>query len=150
MPSRQLLAFQIGCWAALVSAAVHLAGHIIGPQPTTPAEATVLQVASNVVLQLPGASRSLMDLFSGFSLALALFLAFWGGLGLMLARRARHDGPLMYAVARTMAGAAVILLVISLTDWFIVPSVCIAMMAISFAVAAVRAPDMGSGLGSQP
>jgi hypothetical protein len=140
MPARQLLAFQIGCWTAFVTAALHLTGHLIGPRPTTPAEAAVFQVASTVVLELPGASRSLMDLLSGFSLAFALFLAFWGGLGLMLVRRARHDGPLMSAVARTMAGAAVVLLVISLSDWFLIPSLCIAMMAISFAVSAVRAP----------
>lgn len=140
MAPRQVLAFQIGCWTAFVTAALHLAGHVAGMQPVTPDEVRVIAAASEAVLALPGATRSILDLFDGFSLTFTLFLAFWGGLGLMILRRGRDDADLMYAVARTMAGAGVVLLVISLSYWFLIPSLCAAMIAVSFGVASVRAP----------
>jgi hypothetical protein len=58
----------------------------------------------------------------------------------MIQTRGREDAVLMHSVSRAMAGAAAVLLVISLTYWFLVPALASAFMAISFAVAAVKAP----------
>jgi hypothetical protein len=141
MPHRQVLAFRVGCWATILTAVMHMAGHVAGMQPTSPEEARVIAAASERVLALPGATRSIMDLFGGMGLAFSLLLSLWGGLGLIVIKRAGDDTALMYAVARAMAGAAAALLVISLSYWFLIPSMCAALMAISFGVSAVRAPE---------
>jgi len=46
----------------------------------------------------------------------------------------------MYGVARTFAVASVVLLAISLLQFFIVPTMAIAVMALCFLVASVEAP----------
>jgi hypothetical protein len=143
MPRRQLLAFQIGCWVTILTAVIHLAGIVFSGdmQGTTPDEVELLRLATTVRIEMPGGQqRTLMDFMSGFSLHFALSLALWGGLGLIVQRRGRDDDALMYAVARAMAGAAAALLVICLTYFFLIPSLFVALMAISFAISAVRAP----------
>jgi hypothetical protein len=146
MPQRQLFAFQIGCWATILTAVVHLLGIVLGGgmQPTTPEETELIRQATTVAIDLPGGQRRvLMDFVNGFSLHFSLSLALWGGLGLIVQRRGRNDDALMYAVARAMAGAAAALLVICLTYFFLIPSLFVALMAISFAISAVRAPSTG-------
>jgi len=146
MPRRQLVAFQIGCWVTILTGVVHLLGIVLGGgmQASNPQEAELIRQATTVTMALPGGQhRVLMDFVNGFSLHFALSLALWGGLGLIIQRRGRNDDALMYAAARAMAGAAVALLAICLTYFFLIPSLFVALMAISFAISAVRAPEAG-------
>lgn len=140
MPRRQLLAFRIGCWAAFATAALHLVGHFQGPMPPeTPDQETLLRLLTTVTFALPGASeRTTMELMNGFSLSFSVLLGLTGAIGLIVLKRGTGDPTLFYAVARALAGGSAVLLVISLSYWFLIPSVCIAMMAISFAVSAVK------------
>jgi hypothetical protein len=142
MPQRQLTLFTIGCWVAIITAAVHLSGQIFGPQP--PADDTerqLIDLATNYRTIMPGGdARSLMDFLNGFSLSFSVFLALVGGLGLIISKRGRDDGRLMLAVSRAIAGAGVVLVVISLTHWFIIPSMMLALMTFCFLFAAVQPP----------
>ena len=143
MPARQLLIFKIGCIAAIVTALLHLVGHVSGtPPPSNETEAKLMDLAMNYKATLPGgAQRSLMDLQIGFSLSYALFLAMIGGAGLVVRRRASGDPLLMLAVARTFAGGGAVLLAISLTYFFIIPTMCIAFVTVCFAIASVASPE---------
>jgi len=103
--------------------------------------AWVAELVGGTPISLPGgAERTLFDVLSGFSLAFSLLLATWGGVGLAVSRRGETDPSLVYAVARVMAGGAVVLLVLSLLKWGIGPSIPLALLAVSFTLAAVRAP----------
>jgi hypothetical protein len=140
MAQRQIALFTIGCWGLLVTAVVHLVGHVSGPAPpTNEVEAQLLDVAGSYQFALPGGGRrSLMDFVTGFSLAFSLLVATLGAAGLMV--RKRGDVVLVASTARVLAGALVALLVISLTHWFIVPTLFIAFSALCFVLAAVPKP----------
>jgi hypothetical protein len=142
VPFRQLMVFRIGCIAAVITAVVHLIGHVLGPQaPVNGTERELVRLATTYEFQLPGgASRSLMDFMDGFSLAFAVLLASLGGAGYVVQKRAAADPLLLLAVARTFAAAGVVLVVISLTHFFIVPTVFMALITFCFALASVKAP----------
>lgn len=142
MPARQLLVFKIGCIAALLTAMLHMAGHLSGPSaPMNETEVKLMDLATNYKVTFPGgAQRSLMDLQAGFSLSFAVFLATISGTGLVVKRRASGDAVLMLAVARAFAGAGLVLLAISLTYFFIIPTMCIAFVTVCFAIASVASP----------
>jgi hypothetical protein len=142
MPPRQLWLFKFGCWLTIATAVLHLAVHLAGPPaPSNDTEQRLWDLATTYRFALAGgAERSLMDMANGFSLIVALLLATLGGIGLIVEKRAHQDRALMSATARMMAVSAVVMLGISLTNFFIVPSLCLAMMAVCFIVASVEAP----------
>jgi hypothetical protein len=142
MPYRQLMVFRIGCIAAVLTAAVHLVGHLLGPQPpANDIERELVTLATTYEFQLPGgASRSLMDFMDGFSLMFSVLLAALGGVGYLVEKRAAGDALLMAGVARVLAGASAVALVITLTHFFIVPALLMALVAVCFAIASVKAP----------
>jgi hypothetical protein len=143
MPRRQEMVFRIGCIAALLTAALHMVGHLLGPQaPANDTERQLLDLMTSYRFALPGgASRSILEFQTGFSLVFALFLATVGGVGLVVRQRASHDPALALAVARVFALSMAVLLVISLTHFFIIPTICIALVAVCFAIASVSAPE---------
>ena len=120
-------------------------GHASGTQPpANETERQLLELMATYRFPFPGGtSRSLLELQSGFSLAFALLLATIGGTGLVVQKRAATDPAIVLAVARVFALSAAILLVISLTHFFIIPTMCIALVAVSFAIASVAAPEAG-------
>jgi hypothetical protein len=134
----QLRFFKIGCWGAVITAAVHLIGFVTTPpQASNETEQVLLDMAHSYQFPLPGTTRSLMELFDGFSLAFALFLGTIAGLGFVIARRGADDPVLMMAVTRTLASFSLVLMVISIWHWFLVPTIFIAVMAFGFVLAAV-------------
>jgi hypothetical protein len=142
MPHRQLVIFRIGCWAAILTAMLHVAAHIKGlPPPETEHEQVIRDQMETLQIELPGGGRrALAEFMAGYSLALPLFLVTIGTVGLMLQKRALSDPVLLIAVARVFAFATIGLLIISLTHWFIVPTICIAFFALCFVLSSVRQP----------
>ena len=136
---RQLRFFKFGCWAAAITAAVHLVGFVSGGlQPANEVEQALLDTARNYQFPLPGGTRrSLMDITDGFSLSFALFLATIAGLGFLIARRGVGDPVLMTSATRTLAAFSLVLFVISLWYWFLIPTLFIATVALGFVLAAV-------------
>ena len=136
---RQLRFFKFGCWAAAITAVVHLVGFVSGGlQPANDTEQALLDTARNYQFPLPGGTRrSLMDITDGFSLSFALFLATIAGLGFLIARRGAGDPVLMTSATRTLAAFSLVLFVISLWYWFLIPTLFIATVALGFVLAAV-------------
>ena len=87
----------------MVTAIVHLAGHIAGPPAATnDTERQLLEVMTTYRFQFPGgAERTMMQMMNGFSLILSVLFAGLGAMGLVVAKRGQHDAQLMYAAART-------------------------------------------------
>jgi len=136
---RQLRFFKFGCWAAAMTAVVHMVGFVSGGlQPANEVEQALLDTARNYQFPLPGGTRrSLMDITDGFSLSFALFLATIAGLGFLIARRGVGDPVLMTSATRTLAAFSLVLFVISLWYWFLIPTLFIATVALGFVLAAV-------------
>jgi hypothetical protein len=142
MGHRQLVIFRIGCWAAILTAALQAYVHVRPPSaPQSEEHRILMDTAESLQFELPGGgSRSLMELMRGYGLSFTVLLAVVGGSGLMIAKRGRTDEILMLGVARVFAAGGVALLVISYTHWYIIPTMCIAFFALCFALASVRPP----------
>jgi hypothetical protein len=140
MRDRQLMFFKFGCWSAAITAAVHMIGVLAGPQPpANETEQVLLDLAKSYQFPLPGGGRrSLMEFMDGFSLSFALFMATVGGIGLLVARRGADDPVLMTAITRALAGFSVVLFVISLTHFFLIPTLFIGVTALGFILAALQ------------
>jgi hypothetical protein len=143
MGHRQLVIFRIGCWAAILTAVLHTAAHIHGLlAPQSEDHRILLDTAEALQFELAGGgSRSLLEFTRGYSLSFALFLAVMGGTGLIVAKRGRSDEVLMSAVSRVFAAGSAALLVVSLTHWFILPTIAIAFFTLCFALTSVARPQ---------
>lgn len=139
MPPRQVWIYTFACWVALVTAAVVMVGHVSGPPPAANAtEQQILDLMTNYYFAMPGGSeRSMHDVLNGFSLLFVTTLATLGAVGLMVQKRGKDDPVLVRGVARACALGSLVMLVISLTHFFIIPTLFIGLMTVSFAVASV-------------
>jgi hypothetical protein len=135
MSPRQKLFLQIGCYLALATAAVHMIGQISGPQSENEAEKQVLDLMRTTKIALPGASRSMMEMFEGFGLIFVTFLATSAGIGLIVARRGAADPILAKAIMRALAGAFLVAMAISISKFFLIPTVCLGLIALFFVAA---------------
>jgi len=143
MPPRQLWLFKLGCWIAFLAAAVHIAGQLANPwQAQNDTERQLLALATGYHFTLPGGtSRTFMDFMQGFGWSFALFVATMGAVGLVGASRGRTDAALTRGVARVLAAAGALLVVISLVDFFLVPTAFVLAMTVCFTLASVKAPE---------
>jgi hypothetical protein len=142
MSPRQLWLFKLGCWVAWAMAAGHVAAVVALPMAAPGVgNGEAVAAAAGVSLTFPdGTLRTLGDLLTGFSLAYALLAAAVGGIGLAAVRRGRGDAALMADIARALAIVCLALLLISLTHFFLVPTLIVAVMLVCFTLAAVRGP----------
>jgi hypothetical protein len=141
----QKTAFKVGCYAAIATALLHMTGVFLEPLPANDTERQLHELASTYKFPLPGGpSRTMLEITSGFSLVYALMLALTGGLGLIVSRRAAYDDLLFVATARALAGGYIVLLAISVTHFFLIPTTCTAVIALSFAIAAFGRPTAAS------
>jgi hypothetical protein len=133
----QRLWFKAGCWAALVTAVVHLMGHVAGPQPpANETERQLLALYEGYRFALPGgAKRSLAEFMSGFSLTFSVFLAMLGGLNLLVVRRAADDAALMQVLTRLDVACGVTMVAIGLTHFFIIPTTFLGIVTLCFVAA---------------
>ena len=59
MRDRQVIFLKIGCWAAAITAAVHMVGVLAGPQPpANETEKVLLDLAESYQFPLPGGAES--------------------------------------------------------------------------------------------
>lgn len=135
MTPRQKLFLQIGCYLALLTAALHMFGQVAGPEPENEAEKAVLDFMRNTKLELPGATRTLMQMMNGFGLIFVTFLATSAGIGFIVVRRGAADPMLANAIVRSLAGAFVVMTLVSITNFFIIPTACLASVALCFVAA---------------
>jgi hypothetical protein len=136
MPKRQRVFFNVGCYAALLTASLHMIGHMQGPpRPANETEATLFTLMTTYVLDIAGTRLTLKTLTTGYSLMFSLFLVWIAVLGLFVLRRGAPD--LVTDVARWNALFMAALLVLSATHFPLPPTVCIAVMLVGFVGSAV-------------
>ena len=136
MSKLPLVAFRVGAWTSILTALVHLAGHVAGPQsPKNETEARLTELMTGYAFALPGAPhRTMMEFFDGFSLTFTVFLALTGILALAIAK-SRGAVPELYRfTAIALAGTYGILFGVSLKYFFLAPTVCLGIAFLAFAV----------------
>ncbi|HEY7575856.1 MAG TPA: hypothetical protein VIB08_11865 [Thermoanaerobaculia bacterium] len=141
MTKRQRVFFWIGAWACLVTAAIHLVGHFAPPPPpanTTEAELWRLLTTYEKDFGA-GFSRTTADFLKGFSLCFSLFLLWAGAWSLLSLRRGAADPAWLRRVVLFNALFSAALLAVSLTYFFLPPIVCVAVIFLGCAGAALPA-----------
>lgn len=138
MTKPQRVLFRTGAIASLVTSGFHLVGHFSEPQvPTDENGRLLFELVRTYRMDMMGSERTMWDLLSGFSLAFSLFLFFIGFLGLVLVRRLREDAPTMRVITLLSVLATGGLLAVSVTYWFLAPTVCLAVATLGYAGALV-------------
>lgn len=130
--------FLSGCWALVVTGAMHALGHVqMMHMPMQGANATETQL-----LQLmrsyrdEGTGRTTLELMLGFSLLFTILCAGLGVLGILSARKGGWN-PL---VARFIGTMAALMLTTSLLYFFVIPSTCLGIAFGLLAVSLVMKP----------
>jgi hypothetical protein len=139
MTKRQRIFFRIGAWASVATGGIHLFGHFAPrPTPANGTEAMLRHLLTTYHTDLgAGFSRTTMDFLKGFSLSFALFLLWVGVLSLLALRRAAQGAAWLHRVSLVNAILAAGLLAISLIYFFLPPIVCVAVVFLGFAGAAL-------------
>jgi hypothetical protein len=128
------LFFKIGGWAFIASSVVHMIGQSQGMgDAANEQERQLIDLMTNYRIPLPGAQRSMLELFDGLGLAFSTFLLFAGLAALVAARRQTVADLRTSAILN--AGLAGIGLGISLVKFFLIPQVCFAVIFLSFVAA---------------
>jgi len=123
--------FRSGATVFLVFALAHLAGHFQESPPANDTERTLLELMRRYSFPLPGATRTMWDLFSGFSLMMSAQSAALGLLAWLVEPSRR--------MALVFATAAAVFTAISVAYFFAIPTACLVLAALLFALAAWRA-----------
>lgn len=142
MPPRQVWLFRVGCWVAIGVAVLQVLAHVIGIlQPSNDIERQLVTLATEVPFAFPfGVSRTMMQVLAGSWLSFTVVLATLGTAGLVVAKRGHQDPFLVGGVARAFAIGGAALMALSLIDFFLVPTMCLALMTLCFALAGVENP----------
>jgi uncharacterized membrane protein len=138
MLPRQRLALRVAAVFALLTAATHLVGEFLGFQSDIPAEQELIRQATTVRMRLPGGTeRTMMNLIDGFGLVFVIFAAVTAAIAFLVARRASSDPALANAIARMLAAAYIVLTVVSITKFFIIPTVSVGAVALALIAAII-------------
>jgi hypothetical protein len=136
-PPRQVWLFELGCWTAFATAAVHLAGHVLASGAGHDTAVSVERLSGALFL-VPGQDPPSPDqVAGGFSLALSLLLGTLAAAGVAVGKRGHEDPTLLRGVAKAYAVGGAVLLVVSILMFFSLQTFFIAAMALCFALASV-------------
>jgi hypothetical protein len=131
--------FRIGSWGCVAAAAIHTLGQLTPrPTPQNPTEETLLKLLNTYQKNYgAGFHRSMSDFLNGFSISFAVLLVWVGVLCILTLRRHQADARFMRTVASVCAVFAGAVLAVSAVYFFLPPTVCLAVVFLGFAGAAL-------------
>jgi hypothetical protein len=131
----------LGAWSLIVTGAVHAAAVAAGAAAATPpAELAARRAMAATRVAVAGLDRTLWQLFTGFSLAMALFILGLGALNLLVLRRAPHLFLNSRAALVLNLGIVLPALVLSVLFFPPPPIVLLALGGVAFGYALVCPP----------
>jgi hypothetical protein len=108
------------------------------PAPQDPTEETLLKLLTTYQKNYgAGFHRTTSDFLRGFNLCFSLFLAWVGALCILIARRHQADAAFMLTISRVGAIFAAGALAVSVANFFLPPTVCLAVIFLGFAGASI-------------
>lgn len=134
-----MIYFKIGCWLLLATFVLHTFGHFAGGlQPSNDEEMQLLDLMTNYKIQLGTDSITMMGLQKGFSLCVSLLFLWSGTIGLYLAANSAIPAASLKRISLIYIGMLLIATVISITYFFLVPTVCNILCLLSFVIASFQ------------
>lgn len=128
--------FLAGCVVLLLMAVAHFAASFQQPPPRDETERQLLELITAYRMDLEGTPRSMMEIFKGFSHFFEVASFGMALTGLMLAIGSVRDARVLRRVSIAYVVTLGFGLVISLTHWFIVPTLFLGAAMVLFAVSA--------------
>ncbi len=131
----------VAAWALLVTGVGHTVLVVVSAVSETPRDQLdVRQAMVETTTRVAGLDRSLWQLFSGFSLVMALLLVGFGALNLLLVRR--HPGVLLESRAVLWLDLAVVLTALGIAVRLLpAPPIVLLGLAVVAVVVALSRPD---------
>lgn len=132
--------FKTGSWLLLITFSLHTFGHFAGGlQATNDTEKQLLDLMINYKMQLGSDTITMMGLQKGFSLCFSILFLWSGSLGLYLSSKKVGIAPsILRTVSIFYALILILTAVISITYFFLIPTLCIVICLICFALASLR------------
>lgn len=131
-----LVLYRVGAWCWLVTGIGHLIGEVLLRPPSSPAGAAM----ADHYVDMLGLRRSLMELMTGFGVAMGLAIALAGVLFLLIARLAADAPERARTAAFAGLAASAILLALALAVLPPPPIVTFTLASLAFAAALVVTP----------
>ncbi len=129
--------FIAGCMVLLLMAVAHFAGSLQQPPARDETERQLLDLMENYRMDLAGTPRSMMEVLKGFSHFFEVAALGMALTGLMVATGSVRDARVLRRVSIAYVVTLALGLAISVTHWFIVPTVFLGAAMVLFAVSAV-------------
>lgn len=131
-----MIFFRIGCYILIATCFLHLIGHFQAAVPTNDTEKQLLELMANYQIDVGnGDTITMQGLQKGFSLFFSLFFLWSGSLSLFLSYQLREQKGLIKNISHINTISLVIGTGISLVYFFLIPTTCIGLALLSFAIA---------------
>ncbi len=131
-----MIFFRIGCYTLIATCFLHLIGHFQVAVPTNDTEKQLLELMANYKIDVGnGDTITMQGLQKGFSLFFSLFFLWSGSLSLFLSYQLREQKGLVKNISRINTISLSIGTGVSLAYFFLIPTVCITLALVSFAIA---------------
>ncbi|WP_110518998.1 LIC_13387 family protein [Herpetosiphon llansteffanensis] len=122
---------KLGAWIFMIVGLGHLYFQLF----KTAADSSAASQLQQIEVQLPGAQRSMLQLNSGFSLAMGYLLIGYGVLNLLILRALGNEPARLRAIWRFNSAVSLGLAVLSLRYFFIFPSSSFTITTVLYALA---------------
>jgi len=134
---RQLRSFRTGCALWILTGLLQAAGYFVGrPDPSGEEQAALFSLFDGLAIPMGGVSRTLGQVYDGYSLSFALLVFLLGFLGFLWLRIPGAPDSILRRVAGMNAVGALALFLVGLPRFPVPPLACFAAVAIAFALAA--------------
>ncbi len=139
--------FIAACVVCFLTFAAHSAAHLRGPgAPQNDTERQLVDLMSSYKMALPGGSRTMMELYGGFSWHYAVSFLGIAAVGAAILPRAKADPSLLRLLSILFAGTTGVYLAISIMCFFLIPTTFAGLATVLFIAAAWASPGRDTGV----
>jgi len=135
-----MLFFRIGSYLLLITGVLHTIGQLQGLKPQNETEKQLINLMTNYEMHIGSETVTMMGLFTGFDWFFTLLLFWTGALSLILSYKLK-DHPALKTVSLLNAVGLALGLVLCIKFFFSIPTICVSLCFLSFALATWRLPS---------
>ena len=134
-----MIFYRIGCIVLILTGLIKLSGQFLEPEPKNEAERQLLELAKTTQIDIGnGTTITLHGTQMGFGLWFSLSLIWVGVVSLFLVKQSGENKALLRKIASLNASALLIGAGISLMYFFFIPTICLSLCLIFFAIAVIQ------------
>jgi hypothetical protein len=134
-----MIFYRIGCIVLILTGLIKLSGQFIEPEPKNDTERQLMELAKTTQIDVGnGAIITVHGTQMGFGLWFSLSLIWAGVVSLFLVKHVRENKGVLRKIAALNCSALLIGAGISLLYFFFIPTICLSISLICFAVAVIQ------------